>query len=81
VQKVGIPLAPLHLLHLSLVRLELLAAEQRGGDLQLENLVGPFVDPADAYVHQVPAGTVEGGPAAAAEDLHGVVGSFPSSVR
>jgi hypothetical protein len=29
----------------------------------------------------VPAGTVEGGPAAAAEDLHGVVGSFPSSVR
>src|SRR6476620_10256697 len=43
-------------------RLEILA-EHRGSDLELEDFVGALVDAADANVHEMPADTVEGGPA------------------
>src|SRR5687768_9704907 len=65
--------------HLNLLLLErlILLAQERRRDLQLQDLVGPLVDATDAHVHQVPARAIERGPAAAAEDLHGVVGRFP----
>ena len=63
------------------ISLVFLAAQQRRRDLQLQDLVGPLVDAADAHVHQVPARAVQRGPAAAAEDLHRAVGRVPGGVR
>ena len=62
-------------------RLELLAAEHRGRDLELEDFVGPLVNAANwPYVLDMPARPIERGPAAAAENLHGAVGRVPGGV-
>src|SRR5262245_55595582 len=63
----------------SLERLEVLP-EHGGGDLQLEDLVGPLVDAADAHVHQVPADAVQGRPPAPPVDLYRPVGGVPCRV-
>ena len=49
-------------------------------DLQFEDLVGPFIDPAHTHVIQMAARTVKCGPAAAAEDLDGAIGGIPRGV-
>src|SRR5436305_225596 len=57
----------------SLKRLVLLPQHRRR-DLELQYLIGPLVNPADARVLEMPAGPVQVRPAPAAEDLHRAVG-------
>src|SRR5262245_9935219 len=52
-----------------LERFPLLTAEHRGRDFQLEDLVRPLVDAANAHVLQMSPRPVQRGPAAAAIDL------------
>src|SRR5262249_6706072 len=58
-------------------RLVLASAQHGGRDLELENLVGAFVEAAAGAVWRVRAGTIERGPAATAEDLHSPIGGVP----